>query len=152
MLVKKKKIAPYYNIDDLDYSWIATVNEERECLGQVLVEDWMLEKVISTLEYLTYVKMREKIKEIDMQSLEFDENARCDICLSVCSLYYTIIWFSLKVKMETNWSFVMVASCVSTRRVMAFSKSLKDHGCVDSVRRVSSQPLPAAYVRILVEL
>ncbi|RTG88627.1 uncharacterized protein DC041_0004970 [Schistosoma bovis] len=82
MLVKKKKIAPYYNIDDLDYSWIATVNEERECLGQVLVEDWMLEKVISTLEYLTYVKMREKIKEIDMQSLEFDENARCDICLS----------------------------------------------------------------------
>ncbi|VDP47540.1 unnamed protein product [Schistosoma curassoni] len=44
MLVKKKKIAPYYNIDDLDYSWIATVNEERECLGQVLVEDWMLEK------------------------------------------------------------------------------------------------------------
>ncbi|CAH8498042.1 unnamed protein product, partial [Schistosoma turkestanicum] len=79
---KKIKTAPYYHVDDLDYSWISTVNEERECLGQVLVEDWMVEKVISTLEYLTYVKMREKIKEIDVQSLEFDENARCDICLS----------------------------------------------------------------------
>ncbi|KAH8875546.1 Protein Jade-1 [Schistosoma japonicum] len=83
LLVDKKiKRAPYYTVDDLDYSWISTVNEERECLSQVLIEDWMLEKVISTLEYLTYVKMRERIKEIDVQSLEFDENARCDICLS----------------------------------------------------------------------
>ncbi|CAH8536735.1 unnamed protein product [Heterobilharzia americana] len=79
---KKIKKASYYHVDDLDYAWIATVNEERECLGQVLIEDWMLEKIITTLEYLTYIKMREKIKEIDVQCLEFDENARCDICLS----------------------------------------------------------------------
>nr|CAH8848257.1 unnamed protein product [Trichobilharzia regenti] len=79
---KKIKKASYYHIDDLDQAWISTLNEERQCLGQTPIKEWMLEKVITTLEYLTYVKMREKIKEIDMQCLEFDENARCDICQS----------------------------------------------------------------------
>ncbi|CAH8848316.1 unnamed protein product [Trichobilharzia szidati] len=79
---KKIERASYYHMDDLDEAWISTLNEERQCLGQTSIKEWMLEKVITTLEYLTYVKMREKIKEIDMQCLEFDENARCDICQS----------------------------------------------------------------------
>lgn len=82
-LAEKNFKCSFYHLDDLDYAWIFTVNEERECLGQVLLEDWMLEAILSTLEYLAYVKMDEKMKEIELHDLEFDENARCDICLSV---------------------------------------------------------------------
>ncbi|CAL8069851.1 unnamed protein product [Calicophoron daubneyi] len=72
----------WYQMDDLDYCWISTVNEERECLGQDLIKDWMLEEVIESLEYLTYVRMHGMLKKLEAQALEFDENARCDVCLS----------------------------------------------------------------------
>lgn len=86
----KKQYFPIYQIDDLDYSWIAIVNEERECLGEPLLYDWMLEEMIETLEHMCYVKMNEKVRELEMQSLEFDENAKCDICLHVSFIYLII--------------------------------------------------------------
>ncbi|CAH8627010.1 unnamed protein product [Dicrocoelium dendriticum] len=74
--------APAYHLDNLDCAWISTVNEERECLDMVLITDWMLEVVMEALEHLTYVKMHEKLKELEAQTLEFDENAKCDVCQS----------------------------------------------------------------------
>lgn len=43
----------------------------------------MLEDVIEALEHLTFLRMQEKIKELEGEALEFDENAKCDVCLSV---------------------------------------------------------------------
>ncbi|KAF7250727.1 hypothetical protein EG68_08410 [Paragonimus skrjabini miyazakii] len=78
---KARSLSPYH-IDKLDYAWIFVVNEERECLDLPLIQDWMLEEIMETLEHITYIKMQEKIKELEVVALEFDENAKCDVCLS----------------------------------------------------------------------
>ncbi|THD18864.1 Protein Jade-1 [Fasciola hepatica] len=75
--------SPVYHIDEFDRVWVKTTNEERECLGEALISEWMLEDVIEALEHLTFLRMQEKIKELEGEALEFDENARCDVCLSV---------------------------------------------------------------------
>ncbi|KAA0196496.1 PHD finger protein rhinoceros [Fasciolopsis buskii] len=75
--------SPVYRIDEFDQVWVTTTNEERECLGEALISEWMLEDVIEALEHLTFLRMQEKIKELEGEALEFDENAKCDVCLSV---------------------------------------------------------------------
>ncbi|VDP84221.1 unnamed protein product [Echinostoma caproni] len=77
-LNKEIRRMPVYHIDDFDQAWVTTANEERECLGEALISDWMLEEVIEALEHLTFLRMQEKIKELEGEALEFDENAKCD--------------------------------------------------------------------------
>ncbi|GAA57550.1 protein Jade-1 [Clonorchis sinensis] len=78
----RKRTPSSYQIDNLDYAWISIVNEERDCLDLPVITDAMLEDIMEALEQLTFLKMHQKLKELEAQTLEFDENARCDICLS----------------------------------------------------------------------
>ncbi|VDD82588.1 unnamed protein product [Mesocestoides corti] len=83
--VSKKGIGALvcYNLDDLDYAWLATVNEERECLCEEKVQDWMLEDVMEAAEQICFIKSRLDSSALEVnKNPEFDENARCDICQS----------------------------------------------------------------------
>ncbi|VDK35827.1 unnamed protein product [Taenia asiatica] len=83
--VSKKGIvaAPVYNMDDLDQAWVATVNEERARLQQEKIQDWMLEDVLDAAEQICFVKSHlSALTDEGLKNLEYDEDAKCDICQS----------------------------------------------------------------------
>ncbi|VDM16260.1 unnamed protein product [Hydatigera taeniaeformis] len=83
--VSKKGIiaSPTYNIDDLDQAWVVTVNEERARLQQEKIQDWMLEDVLDAAEQICFVKSRlNALTDQGLKNLEYDEDAKCDICQS----------------------------------------------------------------------
>lgn len=90
----------------MDTTWLAIVNEERECLGGNRIQEWMLENVMEAAEEICYIKRRtaSAIEAESVNNPEFDANARCDICQSVCfSLYLiSIAYSSTTVRTEMN--------------------------------------------------
>ncbi|KAL5970526.1 Protein Jade-1 [Taenia solium] len=83
--VSKKGIvaSPAYNMDDLDQAWVATVNEERARLQQEKIQDWMLEDVLDAAEQICFVKSHLiALTDEGFKNLEYDEDAKCDICQS----------------------------------------------------------------------
>ncbi|KAL5110854.1 Protein Jade-1 [Taenia crassiceps] len=84
-VVKRKGIiaSPAYNMDDLDHAWVATVNEERARLHQEKIQDWMLEDVLDAAEQICFVKSHlSALTDEGLKNLEYDEDAKCDICQS----------------------------------------------------------------------
>ncbi|KAH9282793.1 Protein Jade-1 [Echinococcus granulosus] len=83
--VSKKGIvaSPVYNIDDLDQAWVTTVNEERTRLQQERIQDWMLEDVLDAAEQICFVKSHlSTLTDEGLKNLEYDEDAKCDVCQS----------------------------------------------------------------------
>nr|VZI46322.1 unnamed protein product [Spirometra erinaceieuropaei] len=82
--VSKKGVisSVFYQLDELDNAWLQTVNEERECLGEERIQDWMIESVFETAEEIAYIKSKDDALSNEEKPIEFDENTRCDVCLS----------------------------------------------------------------------
>ncbi|VDN41013.1 unnamed protein product [Dibothriocephalus latus] len=83
--VSKKAVisSAFYQLDELDHAWLQTVNEERECLGEEKIQDWMIENIFEIAEEIAYIKSKDETLSNEKKSIEFDENTRCDVCLSV---------------------------------------------------------------------
>ncbi len=109
--VSKKGVGalPIYQFDDLDAAWLGTVNEERECLGEDRIHEWMLEDVVEAAEEAYCIKRRTaNPADESLNNLEFDEDARCDICQSVGLIFSLIsstlppFFASMMVRMAMN--------------------------------------------------
>lgn len=68
---------------------MATVNEERARLQQEKIQDWMLEDVLDAAEQICFVKSHlSTLTDEGFKNLEYDEDAKCDICQSVCFFFW----------------------------------------------------------------
>lgn len=130
-------------MDDLDQAWIATVNEERLHHKQEKIQDWMLEDVLEAAEQICFLKTHlSALNGEPNKDLEFDEDAKCDICQSVDSLsYLTAYRFSIMARMEMSWYFVNPVLCVCTKPAMAFPICLLVLGSVETVKQTPEQRL-----------
>lgn len=71
-----------YDLDDLDVSWLQRVNEEREEIGEILIYEWTVERVIEALETKCHENMEIKKKTEEGLGIEYDEDIVCEICRS----------------------------------------------------------------------
>ncbi|KAI0238083.1 Protein Jade-1 [Lamellibrachia satsuma] len=77
-----------YDLDELDVAWLMLCNAERELMGELPVEEWMMERVLEEIEQQCHNNMQTMIKTVDGLGIEYDENVVCDVCRSVsrCAL------------------------------------------------------------------
>ncbi|KAL3880908.1 hypothetical protein ACJMK2_033112 [Sinanodonta woodiana] len=71
-----------YDLDDLDVCWLQKVNEEREEMGEVLIHEWTMERLIETFENDCHETMEMKKKTEEGLGIEYDEDVVCEVCRS----------------------------------------------------------------------
>lgn len=71
-----------YDLDDIDVCWLTQVNEEREEMGESLIDEWIMERIIEELENQSHYSMQKTIKTAEGLGIEYDEDVICDVCRS----------------------------------------------------------------------
>lgn len=71
-----------YDLDDLDTGWLKLLNDERDDLGLVTVEEITMELVMDELESQCFDNLQEAIKNQEGLGIEYDEDVICDVCRS----------------------------------------------------------------------
>ncbi|GAB1599624.1 hypothetical protein Ahia01_000239700, partial [Argonauta hians] len=71
-----------YDLDDIDVCWLTKVNEEREEMGDPLIDEWIMERIIEDLENQCHDTMQKTIKTEEGLGIEYDEDVTCDVCHS----------------------------------------------------------------------
>ncbi|CAG2249068.1 JADE3 [Mytilus edulis] len=71
-----------YDLDDLDVSWLDSMNAERLGLGLINIHEWIMERVIEGLENQYYEQAEKKKKTEEGLGIEYDEDIVCEVCRS----------------------------------------------------------------------
>lgn len=71
-----------YDLDDIDVCWLTQVNEEREEMGESMIDEWIMERIIEELENQSHESMQKTIKTEEGLGIEYDEDVICDVCRS----------------------------------------------------------------------
>ena len=56
------------------------------CVGDAVLTEWDMERVMEALETRCYDGMQEAMKAVGGFGIEYDENVICDICRDVSSI------------------------------------------------------------------
>lgn len=71
-----------YDLDDLDVCWLERINDSRMELGQEVIHEWTMERVIEGLEFQYYEQAEKKKKTEEGLGIEYDEDIVCEVCRS----------------------------------------------------------------------
>ncbi|XP_027883545.1 protein Jade-3 [Xiphophorus couchianus] len=71
-----------YDLDDMDLYWLHGLNSELSHMGEVPIDELMMERVMEALERQCHDNMRHAIETVEGLGIEYDEDVICDVCRS----------------------------------------------------------------------
>ncbi|KAF8781406.1 Protein Jade-3 like protein [Argiope bruennichi] len=71
-----------YDMEDVDYHWLMSVNQQREDYGLQPIEESFFEQIFEEFEDQSFENFQEAIKSEEGLGIEYDEDAICDVCRS----------------------------------------------------------------------
>ncbi|XP_007568498.1 protein Jade-3 isoform X1 [Poecilia formosa] len=71
-----------YDLDDMDLYWLHALNSELSHMGEVPIDELMMERVMEALERQCHDNMKHAIETVEGLGIEYDEDVICDVCRS----------------------------------------------------------------------